>query len=61
VDHGDSGGPWFWNNTAFGTSISIIVYSDGSRAAIYGPVDNIYNTLGVIILPAKLYLPIIIK
>jgi hypothetical protein len=61
VEHGDSGGPWFWNNTAFGTTISIIVYSDGSRASIYGPVDNIYNTLGVIILPAKEYLPIIIK
>jgi hypothetical protein len=57
---GDRGGPWFWNNTAYGTTISYTEHQDGSRDAIYGPVDHIYNILGLTILPAKTYLPIII-
>ncbi len=43
VQGGDSGGPWFWNNTAYGTTISFI----DANNAIYGPVDHIYNVLGV--------------
>lgn len=40
VDYGDSGGPWFAGNTAYGTTISMI----GSQS-VYGPVDHIYNIL----------------
>lgn len=45
VQGGDSGGPWFRQNTAYGTTISQL----GSDA-IYGPVDHIYNALSVSIL-----------
>ena len=45
VQEGDSGGPWFWNNTAYGTTISAL----GSDS-IYGPVDHIYNILGLTVL-----------
>lgn len=45
VAGGDSGGPWFWGNDAYGTTIS----SFGSHS-IYGPVDHIYNVLGLRIL-----------
>lgn len=55
---GDSGGPWFWNNTAYGTSISVMVQLDGRVDSIYGPVDNIMS-LGLIILPAKYYMPFV--
>ena len=55
---GDSGGPWFWNNTAYGTSISVMVQLDGRVDSIYGPVDNIMS-LVLIILPAKNYMPFV--
>ena len=42
VAGGDSGGPFFWNNTAFGTTI----YANGSNS-IYGPVDQITGILGL--------------
>lgn len=47
---GDSGGPWFWNNTAYGTTISACTLGNGTPCAIYGPVDHIYNILGLTIL-----------
>ncbi len=47
---GDSGGPWFWNNTAYGTTIASCTLSNGTPCAIYGPVDQIYNILGLTIL-----------
>ncbi len=50
VQGGDSGGPWFWNNTAYGTTISACTLYSGTPCAIYGPVDHIYNTLGVSVL-----------
>lgn len=40
VQGGDSGGPWFLSNTAYGTTISSI-----GNQAVYGPVDHIYNVL----------------
>lgn len=46
VEGGDSGGPWFQNNVAYGTTIS----KYGNNQSIYGPVDHIYNILGVSIL-----------
>ena len=42
VEGGDSGGPFFWNNTAFGTTI----LSVGSNS-VYGPVDQIHGLLDV--------------
>lgn len=61
VQGGDSGGPWFWNNTAYGTTISTCSLSDGTPCAIYGPVDQIYNILGLVVLPIKIHLPLVIK
>ena len=34
---------------------------DGSYCTIYGPVDHIYNILGLIVLPAKTYLPLVMR
>ena len=45
VQGGDSGGPWFWYHTAYGTTISAF-----GNDSIYGPVDHIYNTLGLTVL-----------
>jgi streptogrisin C len=45
VQGGDSGGPWFYGNTAYGTTIS----KYGSDA-IYGPIDDYLNVLGVVVL-----------
>ena len=45
VSPGDSGGPFFYVNTAYGTTIA----SQGSDA-IYGPIDNIVYILGVLVL-----------
>lgn len=42
VAGGDSGGPFFWNNTAFGTTISSV----GSNS-VYGPVDHINGIIDV--------------
>lgn len=50
VLEGDSGGPWFWGNTAYGTTISRCTFTDGSSGAVYGPVDQITNILGLTIL-----------
>jgi hypothetical protein len=50
VQGGDSGGPWFWNNTAYGTTIAACTLSNGTPCVIYGPVDHIYITLGLTIL-----------
>jgi hypothetical protein len=50
VQGGDSGGPWFWSNTAYGTTISSCTLGDGTPCAIYGPVDHIYNILGLTVL-----------
>lgn len=50
VQPGDSGGPWFWNNTAYGTTIAACTLSNGTQCVIYGPVDQIYNILGLTIL-----------
>ncbi len=61
VDNGDSGGPWFVNTTAYGTTISKCTLNDGTPCAIYGPVDQIYNILGLTILQGKVYLPLINK
>ncbi len=61
VQGGDSGGPWFWNNTGYGTTISACSLGDGTPCAIYGPVDQIYNILGLVVLPVKAYLPLVMK
>ncbi len=45
VSPGDSGGPFFYVNTAYGTTIASL----GSDA-IYGPIDNIVYILGVLVL-----------
>ncbi len=50
VQGGDSGGPWFWNNTAYGTTIARCTLGDGTPCAICGPVDHIYNILGLTVL-----------
>lgn len=50
VQGGDSGGPWFWNNTAYGTTIAACTLGNGTPCTIYGPVDHIYNILGLTIL-----------
>jgi hypothetical protein len=61
VDFGDSGGPWYVNTTAYGTTIARCVLGNGNPCAIYGPVDQIYNILGLTILQGKVYLPLIIN
>ena len=47
VAGGDSGGPFFWNNTAFGTTISVVEESGSGRqvGSVYGPVDQIKDLL----------------
>ena len=50
VNFGDSGGPWFWNNTAYGSTQSKCTLGNGQPCVIYGPVDHIYNQLQVSIL-----------
>lgn len=45
VQPGDSGGPWFLGNIAYGTTISSV--GDDS---VYGPVDHIYNILGLTVM-----------
>lgn len=48
VAGGDSGGPFFWNNTAFGTTISVIKdENDTPVGSVYGPVDQITGILGL--------------
>ena len=47
VQPGDSGGPWWLNQTAYGTTISQVQFSDGTFGSCYAPVDHLYNILGV--------------
>lgn len=58
VGGGDSGGPWFLLNTAYGTTIYSCELGDGTPCAIYGPVDIIHDILGLT-LAYRIYLPII--
>jgi hypothetical protein len=46
----DSGGPWFWSNTAYGTTQSTCTLAGGQPCAIYGPADHIFDQLHVNIL-----------
>ena len=46
VANGDSGGPFFWNNTALGTTISVVEDEDETPVgSVYGPVDQFKNIL----------------
>lgn len=46
VARGDSGGPFFWNNTALGTTISYVAdETDTPIGSVYGPVDQITGIL----------------
>ena len=45
VAEGDSGGPFFWNNTALGTTISYVTANETPVASVYGPVDQIKGLL----------------
>ena len=47
VDHGDSGGPFFWNNTALGTTISKVKKDGSIVGSVYGPVDQINGIIDV--------------
>ena len=47
VENGDSGGPFFWNNTAFGTTISKVLENGSPVGSVYGPVDQIIGILDV--------------
>ncbi len=59
VRPGDSGGPWFIGNYAYGTSIYQCWLSDGNDCAVYGSVDHIYNILNLKIFMNQVYLPIL--
>lgn len=61
VVNGDSGGPWFLGNTAYGTTIYSCELANGDPCAIYGPVDQIYEVLGLTILTGHIYLPLLMK
>jgi len=41
VQPGDSGGPWFYNNTAYGTTISNVTFKDGTMGSCFGPINTI--------------------
>lgn len=41
VQGGDSGGPWFYNNTAYGTTISNVTFTDGTMGSCFGPINTI--------------------
>jgi len=60
VEGGDSGGPWFLSDMAYGTTIYSCELGDGTPCAVYGPVDIIHDILGLT-LAYRVYLPIIIK
>lgn len=57
VDQGDSGGPWFLSNTAYGTTIYKCKVGE-IPCAVYGPVDIIHEILGLT-LAYRVYLPMI--
>ncbi|HPH97728.1 MAG TPA: S1 family peptidase [Anaerolineaceae bacterium] len=59
VSEGDSGGPWFLSNIAYGTTIYRCTLGNGNPCAIYGPVDIIHDILGLT-LAYQMYLPQII-
>jgi len=60
VEGGDSGGPWFLSDMAYGTTIYSCELGDGTPCAIYGPVDIIHDILGLT-LAYRVFLPIAIK
>jgi hypothetical protein len=47
VVNGDSGGPWFVANNAYGTTIYACSLANGVPCAIYGPINLIHDILGV--------------
>ena len=57
VEGGDSGGPWFLSDTAYGTTIYRCEFGDGTICAIYGPIDQIHEILGLT-LAFRMYLPL---
>ena len=57
VETGDSGGPWFLSDTAYGTTIYRCEFGDGTICAIYGPIDQIHEILGLT-LAFRMYLPL---
>ena len=57
---GDSGGPWFLSDIAYGTTIYRCVLIDGTICAIYGPIDQIHEALGLSLV-YQIYLPFINK
>jgi hypothetical protein len=61
VAGGDSGGPWFLGNTAYGTTIWSCELDNGDPCAIYGPVDHIYNILNLKIFMNQIYLPLMTR
>jgi len=60
VEVGDSGGPWFLSDMAYGTTIYSCEFGDGTPCAVYGPVDIIHDILGLT-LAYRVYLPLAIK
>jgi len=52
VDHGDSGGPFWLGNTAYGTTVLQVTWWEDwetgwIRGSAYAPVDQLYNELHV--------------
>ena len=50
VDGGDSGGPNWLGDTAYGTTVSQISWREDTHwyvGSLYAPVDQLYNQLGV--------------
>ena len=47
VDPGDSGGPFFWSNTALGTTLSQVTEHQVPVGSVYGPVDQINGIIDV--------------
>lgn len=43
---GDSGGPWYWGNTAWGTSVG---FDNGLGVNYFAPVENAEYMLGLTI------------
>jgi hypothetical protein len=60
VEGGDSGGPWFFSDMAYGTTIYSCELGNGTPCAIYGPIDIIHDNLGLT-LAYRLFLPFISK
>jgi hypothetical protein len=60
VEGGDSGGPWFLSDIAYGTTIYSCELGDGTPCAVYGPVDIIHDILGLAF-AYRIYLLVIVK